>query len=197
MTFTPQNIRNRRLSNDYREMENISGDMIEIVSVKGEVPYVEVYEIKIHVRSIISARPEYRQEHLLRISLPEGYPQTPPQIEMLSQPIVFHPNWFKNGRWCFGTWEMSETLGKHIIRMIRTLQYDTEITNEHSPAYDVATQWYVQNRHSGLFPCDTQLLPDPTKPKHEQPKSNRFRLGTNEADNPPTPPSSKPRFKIN
>jgi ubiquitin-protein ligase len=197
MNYTPQSIRNRRLANDYNEMDSISGSgIIEIVSMRGTPPHVEEYEIEIYIRSIISANPEYRTQHRVRISLPESYPQAPPQIEMLSVPSVFHPNWYRSGKWCFGTWEMSETLGKHVIRMLRTLQYDTEITNEHSPAYDVPTHWYVSKRHSGLFPCDTQTLPDPTKPKSEQPKSNRFKFNEPLSESPPpTPPKS--RFKIN
>ena len=94
---------------------------------------------------------------------------------MLDEPFVYHPNWFKNGRWCYGTWEMSEGLGRHMIRMIRTLQYDMEITNEHSPANEEARNWYLRMRNSGIFPCDKQEMPDPTKERAVK-KSTGFKI---------------------
>ena len=160
---TPQEIRNRRLANDYKEMENISGSLLTFEPLAGNEPYVEQYEVTIFVRSIIDTQPTYRNQHKLKITLPEAYPQAPPQLELLDEPFVYHPNWFKNGRWCYGTWEMSEGLGRHMIRMIRTLQYDMEITNEHSPANEEARNWYLRMRNNGIFPCDSQEMPDPTK----------------------------------
>jgi hypothetical protein len=82
---------------------------------------------------------------------------------MLTQPQPFHPNWYTGGRWCSGDWNMSEGLGHHVIRMVRTLQFDRDITNEYSPANREANEWYKQHKNSNRFPCDTQILPDPTK----------------------------------
>src|SRR5690349_13099934 len=81
---------------------------------------------------------------------------------MISAPFPFHPNWNKEGLWCHGTWIISEGLGHNVVRMIRTLQFDLEITNEGSPANWDAKNWYSQHKNSGLFPCDRQVLPDPT-----------------------------------
>ena len=56
--------------------------------------------------------------------------------------------------------------------MVKTLQYDSDITNVvGSPANSDAKDWYLQKRNSGLFPCDRQLLPDPTSAKGTTPKT--------------------------
>ena len=59
---------------------------------------------------------------------------------------------------------MSEALGDHVIRMIKTLQFDLDITNENSPANNEANAWYISKKYSGIFPCDKTKLPDPSTP---------------------------------
>ncbi len=163
---TPQEQRKIRLKNDYKEMQNIKGAIISWKPLVGTAPYIEQYELTVNVRTIIDSDPSYREKHVIRVTLPAGYPfRAAPDVVMISKPKPFHPNWFSNGKWCFGTHDISEGLGHHIIRMIKTLQYDLDITNEHSPADGTANCWYVSNKHSGLFPCDKSVLPDPTKSK--------------------------------
>lgn len=164
---TPQEIRNIRLKHDYKEMCNIRGPIIEWRATSGTPPYVEEYLLTVKVRSIIGQGPNYRDEHVIRLELPGGYPQAPPTAIMVSDPVVFHPNWWADRRWCYGTWDFSEGLGHYVVRMIRTLQYDPLITNEDSPANASARDWYLANRGRGLFPCDRQTLPDPTKTRFE------------------------------
>lgn len=179
---SPQEQRKIRLGNDYTEMKNIKGAIVDWKAIRGTEPYVEEYELTINIRSIVSASPNYHNTFRMKVTLPDTYPfSAPPLISMISTPYPFHPNWFTSGRWCYGTWIMSESLGHHIIRMIRTLQYDTEITNEHSPANGTANDWYVSQRNRGLFPCDTTTLPDPTK----------MRFNTNEGS-----VVVKPKFNI-
>ena len=60
--------------------------------------------------------------------------------------------------------------------MIRTLQYDMEITNEHSPANEEARNWYLRMRNSGIFPCDRQEMPDPTKERAAKKPSSGFKI---------------------
>ena len=67
----------------------------------------------------------------------------PPKTVMVSAPQPFHPNWFTSKNWCFGTWSMSEALGDHVIRMVKTLQFDLDITNEHSPANGAVTLYLL------------------------------------------------------
>jgi len=160
---TPHETRNIRLKNDYDAMCNIRGPIIQWRAVKGTPPYVEAYELTVNIRSIISPGPDYRDQHVIRIEMPGDYPKSPPVTVMISDPVVFHPNWWADKEWCFGTWAFSEGLGDHVIRMLQTLQYDPDITNKDSPANTAARDWYVANRHRGLFPCDTQNLPNPLK----------------------------------
>jgi hypothetical protein len=96
------------------------------------------------------------------VTMPPTYPFAPPQIVMSTRPQPYHPNWFADGRWCFGTWDVSEGLGHHVLRMIRTLQFDPAISNVASPANREAAAWYQENLQRGLFPCDRTSLPDPT-----------------------------------
>jgi ubiquitin-protein ligase len=164
---TSQEIRNIRLKNDYREMCNIRGQIITWRAVEGTPPYVEAYLLRVNVRSIIGKGPDYRDHHDIYIELPANYPAAPPKAEMVSDPVVFHPNWWTDKRWCYGTWDISEGLGHYVIRMIRTLQFDPAITNEDSPANIAAKDWYLSNRRLGIFPCDLQVLPDPERSKNE------------------------------
>lgn len=165
--MTPQEIRNLRLKNDYEEMVNIKGELISWKPVRGNPPYVEEYELSVNINGIISPVPAYRNNHIIKVVLPAGYPTAAPEVYMLSTPVVYHPNWFVGGKWCFGKWLMPEGLGHHVIRMIRTIQYDPDITNEASPAHQDANKWYLLKKNSGLFPCDKNQLPDPTKRRFE------------------------------
>jgi hypothetical protein len=176
---TPLEIRRLRLGNDYREMLNIQGPIIQWKPVRGIAPLIEAYELMIRVRTIIGPRPDYRDEHRVLVELPEGYPiQGAPHAQMLTRPPPFHPNWFTGGRWCYGTWVVSEGLGSHVVRMIKTLQFDREITDERSAANGTARDWYVEHKNGSLFPCDRQQLPDPTHTKLFEIRSERktFRI---------------------
>ncbi|WP_299273593.1 ubiquitin-conjugating enzyme E2 [uncultured Psychroserpens sp.] len=163
--MSPQEIRNLRLKNDYREMVNIKGEVISWEVLKGTPPYVESYKVTLNIKGVIGEGPRYRDTHVVHVTMPANYPKAAPDVRMKSTPFVYHPNWYKDGKWCFGTWLMSEGLGHHVTRMARTIQYDTEITNEKSPANRDANAWYKSKKRKGLFPCDTKTLPDPTKDK--------------------------------
>ncbi|MCP5008001.1 MAG: hypothetical protein GY941_29315 [Planctomycetes bacterium] len=160
---TPQELRKIRLKNDYKEMQNIKTDIILWEVIEGEIPYVESYRLTVNVRTIINSMPEYRNTHIIDVDLSENYPISPPRITMQSTPQPFHPNWFSDKRWCYGTWNISEGLGHHVVRMIRTLQFDLEITNPDSPANYKANRWFLKNKNKGLFPSDNTTLPDPSK----------------------------------
>jgi ubiquitin-protein ligase len=125
---TSQEIRNLRLKSDYKEMCNIRGPVISWRATRGTPPYVEEYLLTVNLRSIIGEGPTYRDQHIISVELPGGYPTTPPHVVMVSEPVVFHPNWWAQKHWCYGTWDISEGLGHHLIRMLRTLQYDPVIT---------------------------------------------------------------------
>lgn len=162
---TPQEIRRIRLATDYERMCSIQGDIIRWIPTKGELPYVEEYRVIIHVRTIIGVsgdEPVYRDASVVTVSLCTEYPFQCPKIIMESTPPPFHVDWYVNGLWSCGRWFMSESLADFVIRMVRSLQFDPDITNELSPSNIDAKEWYVANKRSGLFPCDSQRLPDPT-----------------------------------
>jgi ubiquitin-protein ligase len=165
--MTPQEIRKTRLQSDYKEMCNIRGPIIAWEATRGAPPNLEAYRLTVSVRSIIGPTPTYRDRHVIDLTMPANYPYAPPLAKMVSQPGAFHPNWWPDKRWCHGLWDLSESLGHFIIRMIRTLQFDPIITNENSPANGDANDWYLLHRNEGLFPCDRQSLPDPTKSRFE------------------------------
>ena len=166
---TPQEQRRIRLANDYREMMNLRGPIVSWNARQGQPPHVEVYELTVNIRSIIGPAPRFRDQHQILITLPATYPHhSAPEIKMISRPVVFHPNWWNHGGWCYGSsWEVSEGLGHHVIRMLRTLQFNRDITHPGSAANHEAASWY--QTHIREFPCDSQTLPDPTK--------SRFRMG--------------------
>ena len=161
--MTPQEIRKIRLKSDYEEMCKIRGPMIDWEVVRGTPPFVEKYRLTVNVRSIIGPGPNYRDRHVIDLEVPPDYPLSAPSANMVTDPVVFHPNWWRHKHWCYGTWEFSEGLGNYVVRMVRTLQYDPVITNEDSAANAEANEWYLEHKHDGLFPCDRQLLPDPNK----------------------------------
>ena len=179
--MTPQDIRKIRLQSDYREMCNIRGPLIDWEVVRGTPPNVENYRLTVNVRSIVGPGPDYRDRHVIDLELPPDYPLSPgsaPVASMVTDPVVFHPNWWPHKLWCYGVWELWEGLGHYVLRMIRTLQYDPDITNEHSAANHEAADWYVAHKDDGLFPCDRQLLPDPSKSRFEiqLPVKKRFEV---------------------
>jgi len=164
---SPQELRKIRLKADYKEMCNIRGKVVQWKAVRGEPPYVEEYELFIKVRTIINNKPEYRDEQHVTVNLPESYPIDAPQVRMKYMDRPFHVNWYKDGSWCYGLWNFSEGLGHHIIRMIRTFQFDPEITNEASHTCNDAKKFYTNKSNKGLFPCDKTQLPDPSKSRFE------------------------------
>src|SRR5437763_1121457 len=145
---TPIERRRIRLRNDHTTMEHIRTPWLSWRALAGTAPHVEQYEINLRLRTIIGPGPKYRDNHTIRVTLGPDYPfTTAPLVQMSTQPPPFHPNWFSSGRWCYGQWLVYESLGAHVIRMIQTLQYDAEITNEASPANGEARAWYVANRN--------------------------------------------------
>lgn len=160
---SPAEQRRIRLKNDYQTMVNMSRPWLEWRAIKGEIPYVEEYELSVRLRTIVGPKPTYSNSHKISVVLPATYPHTSaPHIRYLGEPKPFHPNWFVDARWCYGTWLVHESLGQHVKRMLQTLQYDQQITNEGSAANSAARDWYVSRLGSNLFPCDTTVLPDPT-----------------------------------
>lgn len=152
-----------RIESDYKEMCRIrNSPMVSWVATKGTEPYVEEYLLTINVRTYSSQTTTINQCKV-RITLPSDYPKTAPNTVMEGT-LVYHPNWFTSGRWCCGTYKMTESLGNYVVRLIQTLQFDPIVTYPGSPANREAADWYRNNqRNKSLFPSDKQPLPNPNQ----------------------------------
>lgn len=153
-----------RRATDYRELMSMRGSVLDVKPISGTPPYVDAYELTIHVRSIVGPEPMYRDVHKVHLSLPAGYPMSDfPRAVMLSKPYPYHTNWFKNGAWCYGSGShCTEGLGNFVVRLIQTLQFDENLIDTNSAANLDASNWYKRHRRiPGLFPCDTTKLPQP------------------------------------
>ena len=156
-------VRRARLKSDYEQISNMVGPVLSFRALSGTAPYIDSYEITININSIISSTPTYRNKHVIRVDLGPQYPTTKPSTVMITKPQPFHCNWWESGAYCCGTWSPSEKFGDYLVRLMRTLQFDKEITNPNSPANPTAKDWYLSKINSGLFPCDRTQLPDPSR----------------------------------
>ncbi|MBR1442014.1 MAG: hypothetical protein IJ583_00590 [Firmicutes bacterium] len=157
--MTERELRKIRLKNDYEEMKKIRSDVIKWRVLKGEEPYAEVYEVTLNIRTIIGiqdGKPVYRDKSVVKIELPETYPFEQPHAYMVTMPQPFHPNWYVSGKWCFGFWDISESLMSYVYRMAKTVQFQPEYTNPQSPANHDALPWWFANEKSEYVPCDKQ-----------------------------------------
>lgn len=150
-----------RIASDYKEMCRIAtSPIISWVATKGKAPYVEEYVLTIKVRTY-SGPDKVMNQCKVRVTLPPDYPQRAPLTRMEGV-LVFHPNWFINGTYCCGSYPLSESLGNYVLRMIRSLQYDPQVTNPNprDAANPDAIKWYLNNKHNKkMFPSDKQSLP--------------------------------------
>ncbi|MFN0201017.1 MAG: hypothetical protein ACKVTZ_05825 [Bacteroidia bacterium] len=174
--LTPIELRRLRLKNDYLELCNMVGDILQFEVIKGEVPYVEEYKLTINIRTIIGPAPTYRDKHEVIVTLPPTYPYAFPQNKMITVPHPYHPNW--SSSMCPGAVKhdiyqgdnLQESLCEHIHRIMKTLQFSPEFTNWHN-GYNVVDKFFIYCMENGLAPCDIQTLPDPTQAKLEKAKA--------------------------
>nr|VFK45976.1 MAG: Ubiquitin-protein ligase [Candidatus Kentron sp. TC] len=157
-------IRTIRLKNEYEQMNNLArqGDLISWKAASGTAPYVDGYLLTVKARTLTGPEPSYRDTHSIRVTIPYDYPNSAPKVQMLSSPYVYHPNWYTDGRWCHGSWNSSESLGDFVIRMIKTLFFDEEITNPGNSANGEAKNWYQNSRNKRYLPKPPAGYPDPT-----------------------------------
>lgn len=168
--MTKEEILQRRMAFDFQELEALKGPELDWTIQRGHPDQVWEYEMTITIPSYIDTNFSIRNTHVVRLGIPPSYPIDYPIAIMISDPIIFHPNWFEGGRWCPGLWTPTESLGQFVQRMMRTIRFDPEITNETSPANRKANSWYIHHKDSGRFPVvDKGSLPPP-------PPQSRFRL---------------------
>ncbi len=158
--------RKARLATDYREIMSMQGPLLSVKPLSGRPPYVDEYELTIRLRSITGPEPTYRSVHVVRISLPAGYPTAGelPITVMVTKPYPFHTNWFVSGRYCHGgSSRATEGLGNYVVRLMQVIAFHPSIIDVTSAANGTAAHWYQQNKRvKGLFPSDTATLPQPS-----------------------------------
>jgi len=139
------NPRQRRLYNDYRDMEDLRDKSRGIIDFRVSNNY-QHYDVEIRgIRTlVITARGvEFRDNHRFTIDLPPEYPLQAPIVRFMEP--IFHPNWYPDGRVCYGTqWAPGDKLSELVIDTIKMMTYD--IVNTRSPANGMANEWYLQNR---------------------------------------------------
>lgn len=133
-----------------------NNSIISWTATKGTEPYVEEYLLTINVRTYDSPDTVINQ-CIVKIILPLQYPNVAPLVTM-ENPVIFHPNWWTNGRWSSGCYNPTESLGNFVKRMVKSIQFNSEHVAPYDSCNKAATKWYLENIH--LFPSDTQELPD-------------------------------------
>lgn len=150
-----------RQASDYYELMSMRGSVLDVVPISGKPPYVEEYELTIKVRSIVGPEPTYRSVHKVHLSWPMGHPLcNSPKAVMISKPYTFHPNWFKNGAWSYGSGDIcAQGIRNFVVHLIQSLQFDENLIDLGSVSNLDAAIWYSEHKNiPGMFPCDTTKL---------------------------------------
>ncbi len=151
--MTRQELHKTRLASDYRDMCSIKSPVFSWEAVRGEPPYVEEYRWHIRVHTYAD-RDKPIDSCTGRTILPPEYPTLAPETRMEGT-LVYHPNWFSNGRYCCGIYQSTESLVNYLSRMINSLQFDPYVTNPKSPANPEAKDWYLRHKNDkSMFPSD-------------------------------------------
>lgn len=162
-------IRITRLINDERDLETFLDRgwraYVEVAERNGYPPSSYVLKLRVPGIESLARRkvPEGREkrgpfvirdEHAVRLTLPNEYPFRPPQVTFLDTHL--HPNIYPNGRLCWGIadeaswWRGGDGLGTLVERLLHIVIGLPECTNPRSPANPDAVVPYVKNVE--LFP---------------------------------------------
>lgn len=80
--------------------------------------------------------------HVFHIELPPGYPVIGPSVKFTNP--IFHPNWYRDGRLCYGDhWAASDRLRDFIVDIVQMMMF--EIVEEDNSANGDAKMWYIRN----------------------------------------------------
>lgn len=153
MTF---DIRETRLRNDYRAVQELvdRSDFIQVVDTEGDPP--ERYRIRFTCRGVESVRandtPVLSELHEVLIYLHADYPLKQPQLKWLTP--IFHPNIHVTGVVCIGAWWPAKTLDELLLNLGEMVQYKN--LGPKDPMNSKAAAWALRNKR--LFPIDKRDL---------------------------------------
>jgi ubiquitin-protein ligase len=139
----------RRLSSDYGRLGTLEAqsDLFQTDSSVGDPP--EQYRLLLRCRGIerlVGSEPVYRDEHVVEIELPAGYPRTRPNVYFKTP--IFHPNIQdrQQGGVCLGTWYASMWLDELVMILIEMVQYRIPPTTTSFDALNLdAVHWLRKN----------------------------------------------------
>ena len=161
-------VRTQRLREDFAALQRMKCDAFDFDAFMPPAP--DRYVLRFKLRSLIKVdggRPIYSQPghvHVVHLNLPPEYPDLLSREHVhFAPPSIFHPNVWANGDYCVRGFSLSESLGRFVLRLARTIQFDPAYTGDDSPANHDANSWFRANRR--LFPLDRTRLPDLDLPR--------------------------------
>ena len=155
------NPRQQRLLNDYNDMVDLrdrSKGMLDFRVSNNYQHYVVTID---GIEALVGATKGIKRKyHVFTIDLPPEYPLRQPDVRF--KETIFHPNWYSDGRICFGTqWVQGDKLSELVIDIIKMMTF--EIVNPRSPANSVANEWYLQNKRNIRHILPKVQFPPPTE----------------------------------
>jgi len=136
--------RQARLQKEYQdlvELRNQCDGIFEFYYNKSNSSYyVTINKLKTFI-----GKNNTSDRHKFILSIPPEFPINQPTI--IFEKRIFHPNWYDNGRVCFGhKWNPSITIRELIIDIVKMMMFD--LVNVRSPASPEATSWYCLNKNN-------------------------------------------------
>jgi len=138
----------RRLHQEYKDMCELRDKCRGMFEFEVSEDY-RLYDIKlIGIETLVGTTEEdmrMSNYHEFSVKVPLNPKLENPNIKF-KEPI-FHPNWYSDGRICFGTqWVQGDKLSELVIDVIKMMLF--EIVNPRSPANSSANEWYLQNERN-------------------------------------------------
>jgi predicted Zn finger-like uncharacterized protein len=136
-------VRLRRLQADYQKLQEYvrQHPRVELIQTAGTPP--ERYQLQYQIHSLRQKDDHLvtAKTHMVEITLPLGYPRTPPQCRMLTP--IFHPNIAPHAI-CIGDhWSAGEPLPSIVARIGELIAYQSY--NTKSPLNGEAARWTSEN----------------------------------------------------
>ena len=164
-------LRQERIENEYKMFKKIYAPCkwLKIQVIKGTNNYVEEFDVYLALTTIIGIdrndRPINRKGCTVNIKFPNIYPGQRIVIIMKDQQ-PFHPNWWKNGLFCYkvGEQKANDTLAAIFNRLLKSIVFDDGNTMS-AANLEAAVWWNRMINKERLLKCDFTELPNPYQKK--------------------------------
>ena len=144
------------IAGQYKKMLNIKDDdYLTWKVIKGAAPYVKEYLLHISIRTYCGPN-EIMDTCDVKLTMPNDFKLGgAPRSRVVSNPLPFNPEWFRDGTFGGFCWNRTDTLPIQIYRILLSLQFDPQYINPISTSNNSALQWYLENKDdTALFPSD-------------------------------------------